>query len=144
MAEGILQDMAGKAGLNWTVASAGTNGFHTGEQPHALSRKVMLQNGMDISQQRSRIFVDTDFDDFDFIYAMATDVLEEMKHIAGKKFDHKKVGLLLNELYAGEDRDVPDPWYGPEKGYHDTFAIIQKACNSIVKKYSHQVAKKYA
>ncbi|HQW92614.1 MAG TPA: low molecular weight phosphotyrosine protein phosphatase, partial [Ferruginibacter sp.] len=56
LAEGILQDKAVKAGLNWQVESAGTNGYHTGEPPHHLSIKVAQKNGIDISQQRSRIF----------------------------------------------------------------------------------------
>jgi protein-tyrosine phosphatase len=144
LAEGILQEMADKAGLNWTIESAGTNGYHTGEAPHHLSIKVAKQNGIDISRQRSRIFVAGDFDEYDLIYAMATDVLEDMKRIAAKKFDHKKVELLLNELYVGEDRDVPDPWYGPEPGFHEAFAIIHEACESVLKKYSNQETKKYA
>ena len=144
LAEGILQDMAAKAGLNWIVESAGTNGYHTGEPPHHLSIKVAKQNGLDISRQQSRLFAAADLAQFDLIYAMATDVLEEMKRIAGKKFDPKKVDLLLNELYAGEHRDVPDPWYGPEQGYHETYAIIHKACKSIVKKHTNPEEKKYA
>ena len=144
LAEGILQDMSVKQGLNWTIDSAGTNGFHTGEPPHRLSIKVAAQNRIDISGQRSRIFSDTDFDDYDMIYAMAADVLDEMKRIAAKKFDPGKVILLLNELYAGENRDVPDPWYGPEPGYHETFAIIREACDLIVKKYVKQESRKYA
>ncbi|MEI9958154.1 MAG: hypothetical protein WDM90_18025, partial [Ferruginibacter sp.] len=54
LAEGILQHKADEAGLNWIVESAGTNGYHTGEAPHHLSIKTALQNGIDISQQRSR------------------------------------------------------------------------------------------
>ncbi len=144
MAEGILQDMVDRAGLHWTVASAGTNGYHTGEAPHLLSIKVAKQNGIDISRQKSRIFVGADFDHFDIIYAMAADVLADMKRIAAKKFDLRKADLLLNELYAGENRDVPDPWYGPEEGYHETFAIIHKACETVFKKYSNIEVKKYA
>lgn len=144
LAEGILQDMATKMGLNWTVESAGTNGYHTGEAPHHLSIKVAGLNGIDISGQRSRIFVATDIDRYDMIYAMAGDVLDDIKRITGKKFDHQKTKLFLDELYAGENRDVPDPWYGPEPGYHDAYAIIHEACESILKKYANQPINKYA
>ena len=133
MAEGILQHKAGKAGLNWEVDSAGTNGYHTGEPPHYLSIKVAAQNGIDISTQRSRKFIAADFEQYDKIYAMAEDVLDDMKMIAKNKFDTNKVDLLLNELYPDQNRDVPDPWSGPEHGYHEVFAIIEKACEQIIK-----------
>lgn len=136
LAEGILQDKAFKAGLNWSVESAGTNGYHTGEPPHHLSIKVALQNGINIQQQRSRRFVAEDFERFDKIYAMAADVLDEMKRIAKNKFDAGKTGLLLDELYPYQNKEVPDPWYGPEKGYHEVYELIEKACESIVRRES--------
>ena len=40
IAEGVLQDLANNHNLNWTVESAGTNQFHTGEAPHKSSQKV--------------------------------------------------------------------------------------------------------
>jgi protein-tyrosine phosphatase len=132
MAEGILQHKAKKAGLNWRVDSAGTNGYHTGEPPHYLSIKVASQNGIDISTQRSRKFTAADFEQYDKIYAMAEDVLDDMKRIAKNKFDANKVDLLLNELYPDQNRDVPDPWSGPEHGYHEVFAVIEKACEQII------------
>jgi protein-tyrosine phosphatase len=132
LAEGILQQRAWDAGLRWSVESAGTNGYHTGEPPHPLSRKVALMNGIDISMQRSRRFRAEDLDEFDMIYAMSGDVIGEMKRIAGRKFRPEKVDLLLNILHPGKNRDVPDPWYGPEPGYHEVFRMIDQACTQLV------------
>jgi len=134
LAEGILQHKADEAGLNWIVESAGTNGYHTGEAPHHLSIKTALQNGIDITQQRSRKFVAEDYERYDKIYAMAEDVLDDMKRIAGKKFDIQKTDLLLNEIYPGKNRDVPDPWSGPERGYHEAYDLIDKACEAVVRR----------
>lgn len=136
MAEGILQDKAWKAGLNWSVESAGTNGYHTGEPPHYLSIKVAAANGIDISKQRSRRFTADDFERYDMIYAMAEDVLDDMKRIGKNKFDNKIVDLFLNEQYPGENRDVPDPWSGPESGYQETYRIIENNCDYIIKKHT--------
>jgi protein-tyrosine phosphatase len=136
LAEGILQQKAWKAGLNWSVESAGTNGYHTGEAPHHLSIKVAAANGIDICRQQSRQFSAADFDRYDIIYAMATDVLEDMKRIAKHKFDSNKAMLLLDELFPGQNREVPDPWYGPEKGYHEVFDMIDEACETIVAKHT--------
>jgi len=134
LAEGILQHKATAAGLNWVVDSAGTNGYHTGEAPHHLSIKVALQNGIDIRQQKSRKFIAEDLERYDKIYAMASDVIDDMKKLAKNKFDAKKVDLLLNELFPEQNLEVPDPWYGPEKGYHEVYELIDKACEQIVRR----------
>jgi protein-tyrosine phosphatase len=135
LAEDILRRKARQAGLNWTIDSAGTNGLHIGEAPHRLSQKVARLNGCDISAQRARQFTAADFDRFDKIYAMAGDIMDEIKHLAGKKYDPSRVDLLLNELHPGENRDIPDPWYGAEPGYHEVFELIDKACAAIIEKY---------
>jgi protein-tyrosine phosphatase len=146
LAEGILQDKAFKAGLTWSIESAGTNSYHIGEPPHPLSQKVAAMNGIDISKQRARRFSPGDLDVYDKIYALAGDVLEEMKRISGKKpacrqgrSQLAQVDLLMNELYPGKNMDVPDPWYGPEPGYHEVFKLIDKACDKILEKYSAPV-----
>ncbi len=134
LAEGILKDKIQKAHLNWHVDSAGTNGYHTGEAPHHLSQKVARLNGIDISQQRSRPFTAKDVDHFDKIYAMATDVLDDIKKIAGKKYDATKIDLFLNELNPHSNADVPDPWYGAEDGYHKVYALIEATCDAMIQK----------
>ena len=134
LAEGILQEKAFRAGLNWSVESAGTDTYHVGEPPHPLSQKVARMNGIDICKQRARRFVAEDFDRFDKIYALAKDVVREIRFIAKSKFDESRIDLLMNELCPGKNMDVPDPWSGPEKGYHEAFELIDKACDAIVEK----------
>ena len=135
LAEGILKKKALQAGLNWTIDSAGTNGFHTGQAPHHLSQKVARQNNIDISQQISRNFNTEDFNYYDKIFAMAGDVITDMKRISGKDFNTNKATLFLNELQPGQNRDVPDPWFGDEDGYHEVFDLINKTCDAIVINY---------
>ena len=134
LAEGILQDKAWKAGLPWSVESAGTNGYHIGAGPHRLSQQVALQHGINISQQRARKFVAEDFDRFDIIYAMAADVQTDMQQIAKNRYNACKVALLMNELHPGKNQDVPDPWYGTAPGYQTVYKMIDEACDSIVAK----------
>jgi protein-tyrosine phosphatase len=134
LAEGILQEKAFKAGLNWSVESAGTDTYHVGEPPHPLSQKVARMNGIDICNQRARRFVAEDFDRYDKIYALAKEVVHEIRRIAKNKFNESKIDLLMNELYPGKNLDVRDPWSGPEAGYHEAFELIDKACEAIVAK----------
>jgi protein-tyrosine phosphatase len=117
------------------VESAGTNGYHIGEAPHRLSQKVALLNGIDICDQRARQFVKEDLDRYDKLYAMADDVLYEMKRIAKDKWNGRKVDFFLNELHPGKDHSVPDPWYGTEPGFHEVYKLINETCDAIIKKY---------
>jgi protein-tyrosine phosphatase len=135
LAEGILQHKAHEAGLQWTVESAGTNGYHNGEAPHHICQKLSKANGIDISNQRSRQIKKNDFENYDILYAMAEDVMIDMKSIAGDKFETSNVKLFLEELMPGKQMDVPDPWYGGEDGFIEVYELIEKNCDKIIKNY---------
>ncbi len=136
LAEGIMRYRIDKAGLDWEVDSAGTAGYHVGEAPHRLSQKVAKLNGIDIGQQQCRQFVQEDMQQFDRIYVMDSSNYNDVRRISAGLWNDNKTDLLLNELYPGQNRNVPDPWYGEEDGYHKVFDMIDKACEAIVKKYS--------
>lgn len=134
LAEGILQHRADEAGVDISTDSAGTAGYHIGEAPHHLSQKVARLNGIDISGQKGRQFLREDMDRFDHIYVMDSENFNDVRRIAGDKWDERKVSLLLNELYPGKNRGVPDPWYGNEDGYHAVFDLIDRASRRIIQK----------
>lgn len=136
LAEGVLQHQAIRAGVDIQVDSAGTAGYHIGEAPHVLSQKVARMNGIDIGGHRGRQFGQDDMDHYDRIYVMDSENYNDVRRAAGSKWDPSKVDLLLNELYPGENRGVPDPWYGEEDGYHNVYSMVDKACRNIIKKYS--------
>lgn len=136
LAEGVLRSKTDNLGLGWEIDSAGTNGYHVGEAPHHLSQKVAKLNGIDISCQVARRFTKNDVEKYDIIYAMAADVIEDIRKITGSSYDEKKIRLYMDELYPGKNMDVPDPWYGTEPGYHEVFDMINKTSDAIIKKYS--------
>lgn len=132
LAEGILQHKAAARGLDWTIHSAGTNGYHVGEAPHHLSQKVARLNGLDISCQVARRFLKEDLTNYDRILVMAQDVYDDVCRIAGKNADLSNVQFFLDALYPGQQLDVPDPWYGEEDGYHEVYDLINRACDKII------------
>lgn len=138
LAEGILKNKAKQAGLRWITDSAGTGGYHIGQPPHFLSQKVALLNGINISTQQCRQFKKEDMRLFDRIYVMDSENYQEVKRISKEFWDEKKVSLLLEELYPGESRNVPDPWYGTEKDYHTVFEMLSKACDKIIEPYRRE------
>jgi protein-tyrosine phosphatase len=135
LAHGILEHKINEAGLDWTVDSAGTGDWHVGEPPHHLSQKVAKLNGVDICNQSARQFRKEDMEYFDKIYVMDKSNYANVKQMSGDHWNESKVELFLNELYPGEQRDVPDPWYGEEPGYHEVYHLIEKVCERIIRKY---------
>ena len=137
LAEGILQHKAQQAGLNWKVDSAGTSSYHQGEPPHKLSQKVAQLNGIDISRQVCRRFVKEDMLHFDKIYAMDAEIYSDMKKMSGALWNPSKADLLMNEVYPGENIDIPDPWFGEEEDYHIVFKMIEEACDAMIEKFKN-------
>jgi protein-tyrosine phosphatase len=138
IAEGVLRHKVKQYGLNWVVESAGTEYYHIGEAPHRFSQKVCLAHGIDISSFRASKFTAADFNNYDKIYALATDVYIEIQRIGGRVADMTKVDLFLNELHKGGNQSVPDPYYGPEEGYTTVYEMIDKGCDAIINNYKQQ------
>ncbi len=142
LAEGILQQKAREAGYDWIVDSAGTNGYHIGEQPHVLSQKVARDHGIDISQQRCRKLVKEDLLSFDHLFVMDQENYSAVKKICAAYWEmeknDRKVTMILDLLYPGENREVPDPWYGTEKDYHLVFDMLNKACDRLIEVYREE------
>lgn len=139
LAEGIMQHHVNNSGLDWIIDSAGTGGYHIGEQPHILSQKVSLQNGIAIGNQKARQFVPDDMVNFDRIYVMDEDNYADVQRLSGTLWNAKKTHYLLDVLYPGEKKGVPDPWYGTEKDFHSVFGLINKACEKIIENYQQQL-----
>lgn len=142
LAEGILQQKAREAGYNWIVDSAGTNGYHIGEQPHVLSQKVARDHGIDISGQCCRKLVKEDLLSFDRLFVMDQENYAAVKRICADywqmKKNDRKVTMILDLLYPGENGEVPDPWYGTEKDYRLVFDLLSQACNKLIDQYREQ------
>jgi protein-tyrosine phosphatase len=129
IAEGVMQHLIHQHQLPWQVASAGTNGYHTGEPPHVQSTRVCKEHGIDISGQVSTRFSAADFENYDIIYAMANDVYTDIQQVA----KHTN-----NELYPNKNLDVTDPWYGGPEGYLPVYQEIELCCNAIISKYKNK------
>ncbi len=132
LAEGILREKARQKQLNILVESAGTGGWHTGQPPHHLSQKVAMQNKVDISGQKARSFRPTDMLEFDFVYFMDQDNLENARRISGKNWVPEKAALILDLLPEQGLREVPDPYYGDFEEYILVFNLLDEACEKIL------------
>jgi protein-tyrosine phosphatase len=138
LAEGILRS---KLSEEFIVDSAGTGGWHAGEQPDKRSILTARNRGIDISYQKARKFQKTDFDQFDFIYVMDNQNYKDVVALAETENHKNKVQLILEEIFPGERVDVPDPYYGGQEGFEKVYDMLDQACTIIANKIQKRVIK---
>ncbi|MCB4809324.1 low molecular weight phosphotyrosine protein phosphatase [Tamlana sp. 62-3] len=131
LAEGILK---AKLPKHFTVDSAGTSNYHIGDAPDRRSVAVAEVNGLDISNLRGRQFKVSDFDAFDLIYVMDDSNYKNVVKLARNDDDVAKVSMILNEVYPNENYNVPDPYYGGDKGFETVYNMLDEACTIIANK----------
>jgi protein-tyrosine phosphatase len=132
LAEGLL---AAKLPKNkFFVDSAGTGNYHIGKQPDQRSVLTAEKNGLDISYQKARQFNPRDFDDFDYIYVMDNTNYDDVISLAKNEQQKSKVQLILNELFPGDNVDVPDPYYGLQNGFDMVYEMLDETCEILSKK----------
>ena len=130
LAEGILKSKTDQHMV--FVDSAGTGGWHVGELPDARSIEVARANGLDISDQRCRKFTRNDFEDFDKIYVMDKSNYSDVLALAQSKQEESKVIMILNESSADLNEEVPDPYYGGDKGFDQVIDLLEVACAGLL------------
>lgn len=133
MAEGIMKQKFKKHNLDIETDSAGFEPFHEGDKPDRRGIATMKEHGIDISNQRSRLFSSNDFDRFDYIYVMDGMNHANVMSVARDEKDRKKVDFILNKIFPGENRHVPDPYYGGDDGFERVYNMLDKACDVILK-----------
>ena len=130
LAEGILKS---KLDDNFIIDSAGTINYHQGKGPDERSVLVAKQNGIDISKQKSRPIIASDLDTFDYIFCMDESNLEDVLALAKSEEQKRKIHLYLK--FGGlEQKNVPDPYYGGQKGFEDVFNLLEEASENVAKK----------
>ena len=80
---------------------------------------------------------DSDFDEFDLIYAMDAKNKKNILALAKNEVHQKKVRLILNESEPGENYEVPDPYYGGKNGFEDVYQMLTKHVKKLQKKYNN-------
>lgn len=132
LAEGLLRHKAQQAGLNLTVDSAGTSNYHLGQCPDKRTIDNAKSHGIDLSSLCARQFSVKDFDEFDKIFVMDASNMNNVLSLARNDADRQKVDLFLNHLYPGENRSVPDPWFGGDEGFEEVYQLLEKAADKCV------------
>lgn len=132
LAEGILQSKLPKE--HFLVDSAGTGSWHVGQEPDKRSVLIAKTKGLDITYQRGRQIKKSDFEIFDYIYVMDISNYKDVMALAPNAEAKSKVTMILDELFPGENVDVPDPYHGEQSGFEHVFMLLNEACEIIAQK----------
>jgi protein-tyrosine-phosphatase len=121
MAMGLFQMMVQDQPDDWKVDSAGTWAVE-GEPPMSYVQKLLLQNGVDISEHVSAQVTEGLLSQYNLILTM------ERGHKEGLKIEFPAMAgkiYLLSEM-IGKVFDIPDPVGGPPVDYEVTLREIDQ------------------
>ncbi|PPL14507.1 protein-tyrosine-phosphatase [Oceanisphaera arctica] len=129
-AEAVLRLQAARAGVDMTIDSAGTIGYHNGAAPDRRARAAGERRGYDFGGIIARQVTPEDFVSFDLILTADSSNLADLKALCPPEHQHK-VKLLLS--YSAEaEQEVPDPYYGGDQGFERVLDLIESACEGLL------------
>ena len=142
-AEGVMRRLVEDAGLDDVVQidSAGTGGWHVGTAPDPRSTEAARRRGITLEGAARRVAPD-DFTRFDLILAMDRENLANLRAAAPGEDARRRIRLLreFDPASAGApDLDVPDPYYGGERGFDDVLDLVERACAGLLEEIRAQV-----
>jgi protein-tyrosine phosphatase len=130
-AEGAMRALLREQGLEDRVEvdSAGMGGWHAGEPPDARSTEAARRRGLTLAGAARQVRP-KDFETFDLLVAMDRDNRRDLLDLAPDAAAAERVRMLHDA--AGADVDVPDPYYGGERGFEDVLDLVQAGCRGLL------------
>ena len=138
-AHGVFQNLIEQQGLSDTiyVDSAGTGNWHLGKPPDSRSIQTALDHDLDLNALRARLFVEDDFERFDYILAMDRKNLEDISKLKPLNFKGF-VGLFLSFASETCRLDVPDPYFSGNDGFELVFDLVTIASRGLLNHIRHR------
>jgi protein-tyrosine phosphatase len=134
MAESVFRAHVERAGLDELVEvdSAGTGGWHEGDGADERTVAVLEAGGYE-SDHAARQFQASWFSRLDLVIALDTGHLKALRRLANSAEDAGKVRLLRSyDPTAGDDLDVPDPYYGHMGGFEECLEMVEAASPGLL------------
>lgn len=132
-AEGVFRQLVLDAGLAAAidVDSAGTHGYHVDRPADARAQEAASRRGIDLSALRARRVDEHDFEAYDYILAMDAANLAILRAMCPPGREGQLQSLLD---FAPEHREseVPDPYYGGDRGFERVLDLIEAGCAGLL------------
>ena len=128
MAEFVMKNLVVQAGLekNFLIESAGCHPS-VGTPLSNGTAHELRKNKIPFTRHTSKLFLADDYGRFDYLVGLDRANVRNMKEICGGDRDGK-VFLLM--YFAGEHRDVDDPWYTDD--YAASYRDILIGCEALL------------
>lgn len=134
-AEAVFINQITKKGIKeyFKVDSAGTGGWHVGNQADSRMKNAALKRGIDIQSVARQINLQ-DFQMFDIILTMDNSNLEDVISLSKEIINEKKCKILPLLNYASKTNliEVPDPYYGGERGFDNVLDLLEDAIEGLI------------
>ena len=133
-AEAVMKYLVEKEGLNDKIFidSAGTIGYHEGEEADARMKKHAAKRGYDLTSI-ARQFRLEDFKKFDYIVAMDRENYRDILALDSEGRYRSKVFMMTDFSENGYD-GVPDPYYGGPQGFEHVLDILEDSTKGLLNK----------
>lgn len=115
----------------FSIDSAGTHAYHTGESPDLRSQKAAEERQVDLRKIRARKVIMGDFEDFDYLLAMDSSNHSDMIQACPEEHQHK-IKLFLDYAPHLKTNEVPDPYYGGTYGFETVLDLIEEASTGFL------------
>ncbi len=134
MAEFIMKQLVAQAGMAdaFDIASAAVSTEEIGNDIYPPAKRMLASKNVPFEHRAARQMTRADYAYYDYIICMDQSNLRWLSYIIGEDPEHK-VSLMMS--WAGETRDVSDPWYTRDftKAYDDILQGCQGLFRSLRK-----------
>jgi protein-tyrosine phosphatase len=114
------------------VRSSGTGDWHVGDRMDGRAAATLTDAGYDADRHRAQQFDHTWFGDHDLVLAMDRSNRRNVTALArGGNGDRVRLFRQFDPE-AGDDLEVPDPWYGGQDGFDEVLAIVERTSDELV------------
>jgi protein-tyrosine phosphatase len=129
----VFQEMVNQANLadHFFIDSAGTIGFHQGNEPDGRMQDAMRKRKVPIIG-RSRQINKSDLEDFDLILAMDNSNLMDAQSLDTKRQWHDKIKCFAEYCADPTIMEIPDPYYGYDDGFEIVLDLIEEGCQQLL------------
>ena len=138
-AQGVFSTLVDKEGLGQSIHidSAGTGAWHAGDPPDRRAQVAAKARGYDLSLQRARKVIETDFQVFHYIIAMDRQNYSDLSRIAPPD-TRSKIQLFLTFEPNLKVAEVLDPYYGGTDGFARVLDLIESASRGLLEDIRRQ------
>ena len=137
-AEGVFAKLIKekKVDHQFDIDSAGTHAYHVGDPPDERAQKAALNRGIDLRNIRARQVGHSDFETFDHILVMDRQNLDTLMFVCPRTHS-QKVKLFMEYASGIKVKEVPDPYYGGDKGFDHVLDLVERASLGFLNSVRH-------